>query len=52
LLAAGSDSRVIISVEAKVDEPFGDEKIGSYWRNAQKSADPTRVPERIEALLS
>jgi len=42
---------VVVSVEAKVDEPFG-ERIGDYWHSARKSKKPTRAPERIEALVS
>ena len=42
---------VVVSVEAKVDEPFG-ERIGDYWNRARKSKKPTRAPERIEALVS
>ena len=43
--------RVVVSVEAKVDEPFG-KKIGDYWQSARKPKNPTLVPERIEALVS
>lgn len=42
---------VVVSVEAKVDESFG-ETIGTYWNKGRQSAKPTRVPERIEALMS
>ena len=51
LLATGDAGPVVISVEAKVDEPFGDETIGEYWARARRSKDPTRAPERIRALL-
>ncbi len=51
LLADGGSSRTVISVEAKVDESFG-ETIGAYWDQGGRSATPTRAPERIEALLS
>jgi hypothetical protein len=51
LLAQGTSGLVIISVEAKVDEPFG-ETIGGYWSNARRSSTPTNAPKRIEALLS
>ena len=44
-------SSVVVSVEAKVDEQFG-ERIGDYWHRARKFKKPTRAPERIEALLS
>lgn len=40
----------VICVEAKVDEPFG-KKIGEYWSEATVKTKPTRVPERIQALL-
>jgi hypothetical protein len=42
---------VVISVEAKVDEPFG-EPIGEYWARKRRTSKPTRAPERIEALLA
>lgn len=42
---------VVVSVEAKVDEPFG-ERIGDYWHSARKSKKRTRAPERIESLVS
>ena len=51
LLADGENGRTVISVEAKVDESFG-ETIGTYWNKGRRSATPTRAPERIEALLS
>lgn len=51
LFADDGSGRTVISVEAKVDESFG-ERIGTYWDKARRSATPTRVPERIEALLS
>jgi hypothetical protein len=51
LIAEGGRGRTVISVEAKVDESFG-ETIGTYWDKGRNSVKPTRVPERIEALLS
>ena len=42
---------MVISVEAKVDESFG-ETIGTYWAKGKRSTAPTRAPERIQALLS
>jgi hypothetical protein len=51
LYGRGALGDVVISVEAKVDEPFG-ETIGSYWKKARTSGVPTRAPERIEALLA
>jgi len=48
--------RVLIAVEAKADEKFG-QRIGKYWveKREQRSAPeglPSRAPERIEALLA
>lgn len=40
-----------VSVEAKVDEPFG-KRIGDHWHSARTSKKRTRVPERIETLGS
>jgi len=51
LLGHGGSGSIVISVEAKVDESFG-ETIGTYWNNGRRSATPTRAPARIEALLS
>jgi hypothetical protein len=51
LLADGENGGTVISIEAKVDESFG-ETIGTYWANRKRSTAPTRAPERIEALLS
>jgi hypothetical protein len=53
LLLSGSHggSGVVVSIEAKVDEQYG-ECIGDYWQRAHNSMKPTRAPERIEALLS
>lgn len=44
-----------VCIEAKADETFGNETVGSYRAAAIKSKEsdiPTRVPERIEKLLS
>lgn len=43
--------RVVVSVEAKVDESFGD-RLGDYWQRARQSKNKTRVPQRMEALVS
>jgi len=51
LRGRGPNGDVVISVEAKVDEPFG-ETIGSYWDMARTSVAPSRAPERIKTLLS
>jgi len=51
LLGHSGSGSVVLSVEAKVDESFG-ETIGTYWNKGKRSAIPTRAPERIQALLS
>lgn len=51
LLGHNAADRVVISIEAKVDEPFGAE-IGYYWYHANQSQAPTRAPERMQALLA
>lgn len=40
---------VTICVEAKADESFGNETIGSYW--SKKVGSTSKVPDRIAALL-
>ncbi|OGT34152.1 MAG: hypothetical protein A2W28_06600 [Gammaproteobacteria bacterium RBG_16_51_14] len=48
---------VTICVEAKVDEPFGNQTVGGYWLEARKKRDriknpvTSKAPERIESLL-
>jgi len=47
--------QVTVTVEAKADEPFGNDTILEYYTKAIKRRDsgtPTRVPERIEQLLA
>jgi hypothetical protein len=47
--------QVTITIEAKADEPFGNDTILEYWSKAIKRrerGESTRVPERIEQLLS
>jgi hypothetical protein len=44
------DGDIVISVESKVDESFG-ETVGAYWSKGRRSKTPTRAPERIETLL-
>lgn len=49
--------RVLITVEAKGDESFGNELIGGYWgrkRDGREGLSPvrSRAPERIESLLT
>lgn len=46
----GSHS-VVVSIEAKADEPFG-EFIGDYCSRMLRSKRPTGAPKRIESLLS
>ncbi len=46
--------RVLISIEAKVDESYGDNTIGQYYRmklREKGEGSSTRVPFRIETLL-
>jgi hypothetical protein len=42
---------VVVSIEAKADEPFG-EFIGDYWRRMLRSTRPTGAPKRIQSLLN
>ena len=51
LLGHVGPGSIVISIEAKVDEPFG-ETIGAYWRRTTRTARSTRAPQRIEALLT
>ncbi len=49
------DEQVTITIEAKADEPFGNDTILEYWSKATKRKEKgksTRVPERIEQLIS
>jgi hypothetical protein len=44
-----------VCIEGKTDEPFGEQTVAQYYqqmKNRQKTGDPTRVPERIERLVS
>lgn len=46
---------VTVCIEAKVDEPFGAGTTLDYWTQARGKREggiPTRVPERIEALIA
>ncbi|KIL39301.1 hypothetical protein SD70_21135 [Gordoniibacillus kamchatkensis] len=49
LLGNTRDNRVLISIEAKADEPFG-EVIGDYVQSSLKSNPRSRVPDRIRQL--
>lgn len=51
LLGRSGSKMVTVCIEAKVDEPFGNDTVAEYRAKAEKSGKPTRVPERIEALL-
>ena len=51
LLGHGGSGNIVISVEAKVDESFG-ETIGTYCNSASHSDKPTRAPQRIKTLLA
>jgi len=51
LFADGPNGPAIVSIEAKVDEPFK-ESIGKYWDRMRQSTTRSGVPKRIEALLS
>lgn len=42
---------VVVSIEAKVDEAFDNEKVGSYWQSKKSSPKYSGVPKRIETLL-
>ncbi len=55
LICRTANEQVTVCVEAKADEPFGNETIGEYWSRSMARRDQgvrTRAPERIEALLS
>jgi hypothetical protein len=55
LIGTTVDEQVTITIEAKADEPFGNDTIFEYWSKATKLREQgksTRVPERIEQLLS
>ncbi len=50
------NGKVLIAVEAKADEKFG-QRLGKYWLQKKEERDvaggkPSRDPERIEALLT
>ena len=52
IIGSGPAGRAVVSVEAKADEPFGDETVGSYLIKATRSNTPTNAPKRIETLTS
>ena len=46
---------VILCIEAKADESFGNATVGEYWLSGiqkRNRGTSTRVPERVEALLA
>ncbi|NGQ95118.1 hypothetical protein G3578_08055 [Brevibacillus sp. SYP-B805] len=49
LIGETPDDRVLVAVEAKTDEPFG-EIIGDYIRSRVKANPRSRVPDRIQQL--
>lgn len=54
IIGQEADEKVIISVEAKVDEPFDNDKVGSaYMKGLMKrlNGENTNAPERIEKLI-
>lgn len=55
LLGRTNQEQITICIEAKADEPFGNETVGEYRLSANKrreSGESTRAPERITQLLS
>jgi uncharacterized protein DUF6946 len=55
LIGNTSTEQVTVTIEAKADEPFGNDTILEYYNKAIKRRDSgksTRVPERIEQLLA
>lgn len=55
LVGQTAEDRITVCVEAKADEPFGDNTIGRYWSDMRRRRDdgqPTRAPERVEQLLA
>lgn len=55
LLGRTDQEQITICIEAKADEPFGNETVFEYSLSANKrrmSGKPTRVPERIAKLLA
>jgi len=49
------NEQVAVTIEAKADEPFGNDTIFEYYSRAMRrreKGESTKVPERIEQLLS
>ena len=54
LIGKTDNEQVTVTIEAKADEPFGNDTILEYYTKAirrRESGTPTRVPERIKQLL-
>ena len=54
LLGKTERESVTLCIEAKADEPFGDETVAEYRQTAlhrRQRGESTRVPERIDSLL-
>jgi hypothetical protein len=55
LLGRTDQEQVTICIEAKADEPFGDQTVAKYYSSASRrreAGESTSVPERINNLLS
>lgn len=55
LLGRTNQEQITVCIEAKADEPFGNETVAEYRLSANKrreSGESTRAPERITQLLS
>jgi hypothetical protein len=48
LMCSARGRRMVINIEAKADEPFGDCIVGSYYD--EKFCSPSNVPARIRSL--
>ncbi len=48
VLCTAGTQRIVINIEAKADEPFGDSTVGAYYN--QKLNSSSNVPKRIEVL--
>jgi len=48
VLCTAGTQRIVINIDAKADEPFGDSTVGAYYD--QKLNSSSNVPKRIESL--
>jgi hypothetical protein len=48
VLCLAGTRRIVVNIEAKADEPFGDSTVGTYYD--QKLNSSSNVPKRIESL--